>query len=532
MRIAPVRRLMALVCLLAFAGCTGTAFAHAQLLSASPAANAVVEAAPDGVKLLFNEPVTAVSAGLFAPDGSRQDLLPQTSSGTAVMVRLPKGLGQGTHVLSWRVVSSDGHPIGSSLVFSVGQATGDVQVDSGDPAVPRLLWGGKLVLFIALFGGVGGLWFGAFAPLPPLARRIALALLPVGGGAAAATLCLQGLDALGLPVASGLEGGVWAAGLATSYGFTAMVAGVAFVVAAAVLEIREGRDAAIVVSAAATFAALSLALSGHASAAEPQWLARPAVFLHVGGVLFWVGALLPLSIHLTSRSPDADLALARFSRIIPFAVAPLVISGLTLAIIQLGPIGADWLSPYGFILLAKLVLLAGLFSLALWNRVSLTRPALAGQATARRRLTLSVRAEIVVVLVILGLVAGWRFTPPPRSLADVEAASLSEPILLHLQEGNDMGMITITPGRSGQVAVRIELTDIANVETPAKAVSVIVSAPEAGIEPIKTEATRIRGAWSVDALALPLPGAWQIELNVRKSDFELKKLAGNFELAR
>ena len=40
---------------------------------------------------------------------------------------------------------------------------------------------------------------------------------------------------------------------------------------------------------------LSLASSGHAASASPQWLTRPSMFLHGVGVAFWVGALAPLA---------------------------------------------------------------------------------------------------------------------------------------------------------------------------------------------------------------------------------------------
>ena len=38
---------------------------------------------------------------------------------------------------------------------------------------------------------------------------------------------------------------------------------------------------------------LSLAASGHAASAPPQWLTRPAVFLHGVAVAYWIGALCP-----------------------------------------------------------------------------------------------------------------------------------------------------------------------------------------------------------------------------------------------
>ena len=42
---------------------------------------------------------------------------------------------------------------------------------------------------------------------------------------------------------------------------------------------------------------IALALSGHASNAEPRWISRPAVFTHGVCMAFWVGALLPLVVR-------------------------------------------------------------------------------------------------------------------------------------------------------------------------------------------------------------------------------------------
>ena len=81
---------------------------------------------------------------------------------------------------------------------------------------------------------------------------------------------------------------------------------------------------------------LSLAASGHASTASPQWLTRPAVFLHGVGVAFWVGALLPLACDVAPRRRRRCLpVLNRFSRVAVPVVGVLVLTGLVLAIIQL-----------------------------------------------------------------------------------------------------------------------------------------------------------------------------------------------------
>lgn len=506
------------------------ALAHAQLLSTEPADGAVLAAAPQQVQLQFNEPVSPLVIKLVGPDGDTRDLLAGAGGGATIAIAMPDAVGPGTHVLSYRVVSTDGHPIGGSLVFSIGRVSGTGGLaPATDIATSVALWAGKALLFVALFFGVGGAAFEALAPLPRAARRTAFRLAAAGLLLAPATLGLQGLDALGLPLSALFEAATWTAALATSYGATAIVAGIACLVALAALRAPPGRVGTILGLLGAGLAALSLALSGHASAAAPQWLTRPAVFLHAGGVLFWIGGLLPLWLLLRDRTPAADGALARFSRAIPYAVAALLLSGGTLAAIQLGWPGPQWLGGYGAILAAKLLLLVGLFGLALWNRRSLTGPVLAGDLRARRRLRRSIAAEMAIILLIFGLVAGWRFTPPPRTLAMAPVPVVAaEPILLHLMDASTMAMAAIRPGRSGPVQLDLAITDIEGVPKQVQSVAVTISAPALGIEPIRREAVATETGWRVADLTVPVAGTWLLELDIRVSRFELSKLEAEF----
>src|SRR5262245_35113451 len=107
---------------------------------------------------------------LIAPDGSATTVA-ATAENTAVTIK-PPALRRGTHVLSWRVVSADGHPVGGSVVFSVGEASAQPApgaLPAGDPLVRSALWAAKLFFYLALLGGIGGvfarMWIcGAAAP--------------------------------------------------------------------------------------------------------------------------------------------------------------------------------------------------------------------------------------------------------------------------------------------------------------------------------------------------------------------------------
>ena len=60
---------------------------------------------------------------------------------------------------------------------------------------------------------------------------------------------------------------------------------------------------------------LSLATSGHAATAPPQWLTGPAVFVHGVAVAFWVGALAPLLAMARKQNGELLPVLLQFSHV-------------------------------------------------------------------------------------------------------------------------------------------------------------------------------------------------------------------------
>jgi copper transport protein len=522
------RRLAPLLMFLLALAASQPALAHAQLLSTQPAANAVLADAPDNVALDFNEPVSPLAIALVAPDGSSSDLTAETTGGETLRVALPADLGQGTHVLSWRVVSVDAHPVAGALVFSIGAATGTIpDIATASPATSALLWAAKVGLFAGLFFGLGGAIFALAAPLRERGRGIIAGFAGLGLLAAPLSLVLHGADALGLPPGAILSLAPWETGFSTSYGLTVLL--LAAALALALVSLFALRKLAWV---GWILAAIALAISGHAGAAEPQWLTRSAVILHIAGILFWAGALLPLWFWLRDTSAAADKALSRFSRLVPFAVAAILASGIVLAMVQLARPGPAWLTPYGYILAAKLALLAVLFGLALWNRLRLTRPALLGEVKARRLLRASIRLEIVLVLAIFILAAGWRFTPPPRAIAMAEQAQAARavPAYAHAMNDSVMADIVVTPGRSGPVDIDIAIIDLSGAPLIPLSVELTLAAPALGIEPFKTTAALSDGLWRVEGQSIPLPGLWELILDIRLDRFTLARIGADIQI--
>ena len=97
------------------------ATAHTPLERTVPEAGAQLAAAPREVVLRFAEGVRPVPGGIrvFDEDGTRVDEARPHSVGGAVTLALPP-LTKGAYVVSWRVVSADGHPVRGAFTFRVG----------------------------------------------------------------------------------------------------------------------------------------------------------------------------------------------------------------------------------------------------------------------------------------------------------------------------------------------------------------------------------------------------------------------------
>lgn len=506
------------LCAALFAG--GRAFAHTQLVASDPAAGAVVAEAPAAAELTFSEPVSPIAFRWFPPRGEPVEAAP-AARGARVSVPLPAG-GDGAYLLSWRVASGDGHPVGGSLAFSVGAAA-PAPAPAADPAMARAPWAPAAcrgLLTLALVFGVGGAVFLRLvdpggAPLPR-ARRLALGSALAVAPAAVVAGGLHGLDVLGAPAAALAGPAPWAAALASPFARSAGAAVLAAAAAVAALRARGGGAAALALVAWG-LAAASFALFGHAATASPRWLTAPAVALHAAAMVFWIGALPALAERAAADRRDLAPSLRRFSALAAPLVGGLVLTGGLLAAVQLRDPAALLGTAYGRLLLAKLALVLPLIGLAAFNRLRLTPAIARGAAGASARLRRSVRAEIVLAVAILALASGFRLTPPPRALAAPAAAGLE----VHLHGPTLMAGLALAPGRPGPNGVAVTFPPDA---PPPLEVHLAFAAPAAGVEPIRLAARRDGAVWRAGPLVLPRGGAWQVTLDVLVSDFEQASL--------
>ena len=514
-----VASLLLLFCL------AGEASAHASLASADPRDGTVLAQAPKTVELRFNENVTAGAVNLIDAAGRLRSDAVVTAKDDAISVALPPNLPKGTQIVSYRVISEDGHPVTGSVTFSIGEPTANKAPEADDAGINILIWLTRIGLYLGLFAGIGGVFFLNWIAREQVAARPIRTALIIGIASAVASIGLQGLDVLGLPLTGFFAIAPWKISLGTSLGPSLLIAIAALVIGLVCLSSGVTRSSRILAALALAGVGLSLAASGHAATAPPEMLTRPAVFLHGISVAYWLGAFAPL-VAILRRPHGAPLPIMRrFSAVAVAVIGVLALTGLTLAIIQLESFDALIATRYGILLSIKLALVAALLALAALNRFRFT-PALVRDAKAAAPLARSIVLEGVLAIGVLAVVAGWRFTPPPRSLIP------DAPLAIHIHGDKAMFQVLVSPGRVGSDDFVLQLMNGDGTLLHAKEATLTLSLPERGIAEIERQGTL--GAdhfWHVKNVPLTVPGRWHVRIDALVTDFEKITLEDDIDVA-
>jgi copper transport protein len=498
--------------------CVGPARAHAVLESTSPAAGSVVDAVPGAVVLTFDEAVRPAPAAIevLDPDGRRINR--PASSGIAASVRIPllSSTVRGTYLVRYAVVSDDNHRIGAAFTFVVGAASGSGPAGYGvadderkwpDVVAPVLRWIDYtgLALLVGALLAMGLNW-----PLsggPQMARRLqrtGLMMVAVGaigelgcetlsaaGGRSAfwseltdrsgvAHLSRCGL-ALALPTALGLDGS----------------------------SRRRGRSRVelLLVALVATYP-----LAGHPAGTSLPVISLAADGLHVAAMSLWLGGLIVLAAFVLPHASPADLG-----RVVPlwsdwagYAVATVLLTGITQALLQLGSPGQLLDTGYGRLVLIKAGLLAAVLLVAAGSRrwvTTTSRPG-ARPPPAAGRLRWRVAVESVGILVILAVTSVLVQTAPARTAAATGPAAVA----IRLAGPRALVQGSLTPGRAG--LNRIDLHAVTPDGRPAQIRAWSATLTQPGRPNVGLRLLAITPDHALGQLRLPDGGPWRITLTV------------------
>jgi copper transport protein len=518
------------------------ASAHAVVVGSDPADGARLAKAPSAVTIRFDESVGLSLGYLRVVDqaGRRVDTGSATHPagiGSSITVSLKSGLGDGSYLASFRVVSADSHPIAGSIRFVVGtgplgvsEISATTKVDRGVAiALPTAHW-----LSFAGVGVVGGSWL-IFTLWPAGQRRRVINRVIWAGWTAAVVgalgeFVLQGPYAAGSSLASATKTGLLDATLHANTGqllsLRMVLLGVLGAVLTALLVGDQrrpswGPEAAAIVSVGIV---VTFAAGGHSQSANPRWLAVLVDSLHFTAMMVWLGGLVIIAIGAFSRADTDDEELAAeqdelaaglpiFSRVALISILTLAGTGTIQAWRELGTVDAITTTWYGKLVITKVVLFTGLVLLGYT-----ARRVLASRMHGRGTLLRLRRGLVVEVVVGAALLAasGILISQPPGkvSLAALRAKPKHATVTV---TNTAQAQVDVTPGTAGPVQVTVTLTgNITPIDVSASA-----SLPSRQLGPIPMALQAIGPkTYTASDVVLPSPGRWEISVTVKTSEFD------------
>jgi copper transport protein len=522
------------------------ASAHAYVVHTNPAAGAVVKTEPSKVTVTWDEAITTGSGGTSAAlgvydgSGKRVDTgQVEHPVGDTLDVALRPHLPHGTYTVGWKVTSADTHVVSGAFTFSVGAPSrgggiaGKLEAAEATPleladgfVVVRFF---NLLLLLLCAGGAATIIF-VLRDVPEVVRRRLLYVL-LGCG-----IALTLFAALGLPFeaaeqnGTSLWGGFGAKALASvrhmQFGRIWLArAWLGLIIALLAIGLlhwrRARRPLEVLMLAAGVAVLLTPSASGHADVAGTLTFLVDA--LHVVSAAAWGGGIsfLVLALVFSSRVarwPLAAVAVPRFSTLALGSVVLLICAGGANAYLEVRTFRGFVDSTYGALVLVKIGLAFPLLALGAFNnRVSVPRlRADVNSAPVRRRFARALAAELAVFGLILGVTAVLIDEAPAK---DAAPAQPSGPAIVRTRVGPFTATVTVTPDATGTNVITVGLTD-GGQRAAVSEVTVNATLPSHQLGPLAYPATRTgQGRYRVSDAQLQIAGSWQIQLVVRRGQF-------------
>jgi copper transport protein len=534
------------------------AFAHAELTSSDPAAQAELPAGqpPSAITLEFTEGVQLPEDAIrvLTGDGEAVSGVGDAQHGTdgaIVTATLPE-LEDGTYVVDWRVVSTDSHPINGAFTFNVGEPT------ANSDAVAGLLDTQNDRGVGIAFGLTRALAFGSVLIL--LGAIVFLRVCDPGAGTDAAVrgllwVCwvtgfLTAFLGIGMQAAytSGQDvTGIWdstAIGdvMDTRFGQAWLIrAGLLLLVLPALRAPERGRrnlvngiDVVLALGVLATFT-----FAGHARTGRYTTLATVTDLVHLGAAAVWLGGLAVLVTLVARRAVphDAPAITQRFSRIAAPAIVIVAISGAVQGWRQTAGLDSVFDTTYGRLLLTKIGLVVLIVAAAsvsrhivrMWATRELA-PAGPGALRAEadlediRELRNAVVVEVAIAGFVLAVTAILVNTTPARveggatsgstPAATVPAAGYHEQL-----DADGLGFdVTLSPGVTGTNQLTVATTQDGAPFDPIEIAATLANR-EQDISLDVPLAPQGSGTASGN-VDVPIAGAWELEIRALRTDID------------
>jgi copper transport protein len=504
------------------------AAAHAELLNITPANGAQLTRPPTEIRMTFSESINLIDNGIRLVNhvGAMVPTPDPTREGHTVIWPMPAGLPEGPYVVTWRVVSEDGHPVSGASSFGIGTAAATVSSSATGTgtagatgstaatasAAPWPVVAARLAgyLAFALFTGVAA--FVLFCA-PEASKSKALQILArsglLGGVIAAIiTVAVQGPYTAGVSMSRVLDSQLLQQTLGTPFG-TAMMWRLALYGILTLLAWRLpwilNEFPSWLVPAGLVGTAVTIAAAGHAAAYGLFELLVDTLHVLTAGI--WVGGLVAIAALGLAVEPRA---LRKFSAVAMASVLTLVLTGTLNALQHLTAVEQLWQTRYGLTLLVKLALVAGTIAAAAISRKRLEQYRVPLRSV---RLEVAMTVAVLIVTALLSMTA-----PPPHATGPLSHTGHSgpEPIgvvaEMSLRE-HGKAVLAVLPATTSGSHLHLVLSDNDGKPLKANRATLKVANPGREIAPIPVPMSMRDGVW-VATFRFPFPGTWKAILTV------------------
>jgi copper transport protein len=530
-----VRVLILLVIGLAMVlGPAAPASAHAALVTASPEPGSVIAAAPGVITVTFSEGITPVAerTQVLAPDGKRITG-EVTATGSTLRIQVRRAdQPLGTYLVSYRIISSDSHPVGGAMTFSVGAPSArPPESDPGSvhPSVAVAVPAFKFLGYAGISLIIGPALLLALLWPRRLSRRGPTVLVRAGligtGAATLGALWTQAPNSSGAPL--------WDVSVTELADVLASPYGLALIARLAVLGLAAAVLPPVLAGTGTRWRALALAglgaaglttwpLTGHAAESPLPAAIIAADVVHMAAMAVWLGGLVTLSAFLLRRAHPRVLGriLPAWSRLAALAVVWLVGAGTVQAVVQVGSVGALGGTAYGRLVLAKVAILALVLTAAAFARRMVRRSQVTADGPARLRRTVGI--EVAATVVVLGLSAVLVQVTPGRTASAEQAASTGKGVSQTLTSQLFTLQFSVYPVELGENNTVHGFTYTPEGKPlPAQEWTVTTRLTGQDLEPVSLPMLPLNPRNdAVGALTFPLAGTYELSFTVRTTEID------------
>ncbi|SDN28383.1 copper transport protein [Paenibacillus sp. yr247] len=502
-----------------------TASAHASLVQAIPEAGTKLESSPPQVTVTFNE---QLDAGLFYikvfnhnGDDVTSNKAHMNKDQTGLELNLPK-LPEGVYLISYHVISADGHPVGGSYPITIGNPPQEDVLDLPSAHAGHEHGAGPLTTKVLLQYASRGLWY---LMILAMTGWVIWLRLPGAGGAEARkslaswTLNLQRaqLVAFLLLIFTHIEdllggGGaeeIWKLFSATTIGISwallLVLSFLGFVLVGRVMWLDLLWPLCLL--AVKSF-------SGHAASFSPLWATIGLDFIHLVGAACWVGGLVLLYVKWRQKDYDVSSYMQKFSNMALISILVLTLSGSLSVLLFLPNLHYLLYSAWGILLLVKIGAVVLVMLIGLVIRLFM-RKGMVNQSLLWVKLDLTLMVVIVLLVGLITYMAPIPVNEPLQWHQMGEKVHVSADITPKIQGTNTFVAKVFLPEKAGkpkQVLMILRYLDDKEIAP--------ISVPLTVYEDKEKEESYgfAKFSYKAEGAYLPFRGNWELEMRVMDAD--------------